>query len=58
MNMRLSTEVYDEARRALHDWLSIIVQKVYMYTLHARRRTVSKNDVIYGLKSYGITLYD
>ena len=56
--MRLSTEVYDEARRALHDWLSIIVQKVYMYTLHARRRTVSKNDVIYGLKSYGITLYD
>lgn len=56
--MRLHNESYEEAKNALYAWLDNVIKKTYVYTLHARRRTVSKNDVIYGLKSCGITFYE
>ena len=56
--MRINNQAYDEAKLALYEWLDMVIKKTYVYTLHARRRTVSKNDVIYGLKSCGITLYN
>ena len=56
--IRIHNQTYDEAKKALYEWLDMVIKKTYVYTLHARRRTISKNDVIYGLKSCGVTLYD
>jgi len=54
---RISAPALDEAKLCLVAFLKRIVAKSYYYCLHARRNTISVNDIVYGLKTEGITYY-
>lgn len=54
---RMSGLVYEETRSVLKEFITDIVRDAITYTEHARRRTVTANDVIYALRRRGRTLY-
>jgi histone H4 len=51
--MRMSTLVYNETRAVLKVFVQHLVQDAVVYTEHARRKTVTKMDVLYALKRQG-----
>jgi len=54
---RISLSSYDAVRDALKDFLKDVIHRTIIYTDHSHRKTVTPQDVIYGLKSKGITFY-
>ena len=54
---RMSEGIYTEAPLALRAWLSAIVKDAVVYADHARRFTLTVNDIILALKRNGSTLY-
>ncbi len=54
---RMSEGIYTEAPLALRAWLKTIVRDAVVYADHARRFTLTVNDVILALKRNGSTLY-
>ena len=54
---RISGLVYEETRQVLREFLKDIISNAYIYTDHAKRRTVTALDVVYALKRQGRTLY-
>ena len=54
---RLSGLVYEETRSVLKEFLVNVIKDAITYTEHARRRTVTANDVVYALRRRGRTLY-
>jgi histone H4 len=41
----------------LKDFMTNVIRDAITYTEHARRRTVTANDVVYALRRRGRTLY-
>jgi histone H4 len=54
---RISTFIYDDTRAVLKQFLENNLRKSIYYTEHAKRKTVSALDVVYGLKRGGVRLY-
>jgi len=54
---RISGLMYEETRGVLNVFLENVMRDTIVYTEHARRKTVSVNDVLYALKRRGSTLY-
>ena len=54
---RLSGLIYEETRGVLKVFLENVIRDAVTYTEHARRKTVTAMDVVYGLKRNGKTLY-
>jgi len=54
---RISSLIYEEVRLVLRQFLEDVVRDTVTYTEHAKRKTVTTMDVIYGLKRHGRTLY-
>lgn len=54
---RISGLMYEETRGVLKVFLENVVRDAVTYTEHARRKTVTANDVCYALKRQGRTLY-
>jgi histone H4 len=54
---RISGLIYEETRACLKVWLMSVIKDSIEYTEHARRKTVTAMDIIYGLKRQGYTLY-
>jgi histone H4 len=54
---RITATMYWQARGFLMLFLEDVIRRACHYQDHARRRLLTKMDVIYALKSKGITLY-
>lgn len=54
---RISGLMYDETRGVLKVFLENVIRDAVVYTDHARRKTVSVNDVLCALKRRGSALY-
>lgn len=54
---RINKGIYEETRGVLKMFLEHVLRDAVTYTEHARRKTVTPNDVIYALKRQGKTLY-
>lgn len=54
---RVSGLVYDEARGVLRTFLEETISDAVTYSDHARRKTVTAQDVLYALKRRGRQLY-
>ena len=54
---RISGLVYEEARKSLKAFLADLLRDTLVYTVHAKRKTVTVMDVVYALKRQGRTLY-
>ena len=54
---RISPSSLVEAREALYSFLKRTIKDAFFYCQHARRVTVSTNDIMYSLKKQGITMY-
>ena len=50
---RISQTIYEEIRGVLKLFLENVVRDAVTYTAHARRKTVTVNDVVYALKRQG-----
>jgi len=54
---RINGQVYEVVRNKLKLKLEDIIRDSVTYTEHARRKTVSAQDVVYALKRNNMTLY-
>lgn len=54
---RIGTEIYQETRVVLKDFLTELIRDTLVYTEHARRKTVTALDVAYALKHQGRPIY-
>lgn len=54
---RISGQVYEETRGITKEFLENMIRDSITYTEHARRKTVTVEDVVYALKRQGKTLY-
>jgi len=54
---RVSSLVYEDVRAELKQFLKRVLHKTILYTKHARRTTVTVQDVVYALKREGRVLY-
>lgn len=54
---RISGLMYEETRGVLNVFLENVIRDTIVYTEHARRKTVSVQDVLYALKRRGSPLY-
>lgn len=54
---RISAGIYDEAPTALKQWLTNIVKDACILAEHAKRFTITTNDILMALKRNGHTLY-
>lgn len=54
---RISEGIYQEAPQALRTWLQKMIHDATVYADHARRFTITTNDVLLALKKNGVTLY-
>lgn len=54
---RISVSVYGEVRNSLISFIEKVVKDSVVFTEHAKRKTVTLNDVIYSLKRHGKTIY-
>ena len=54
---RIAGTIYVETRGVLKVFLSKIIEKAVVLTIHSRRRTVSAMDVVHALKYEGRTIY-
>lgn len=51
---RINAGVYEEARPALRQWLGRVIEAATVFAQHARRMTVTLNDVLLALKRQGM----
>lgn len=54
---RISEGIYQEAPQALRAWLRTMVHDATVYADHAKRFTITTNDILLALKKNGVTLY-
>lgn len=54
---RMNTNIYDDMKGALKDFLHNVIKDSVTYAEHSRRKTVKSIDVMYALKHSGKTLY-
>jgi histone H4 len=54
---RINGLIYDEVRGNLTVFLTAILKSAVIYAEHARRRTITAQDVVMALKRHGRTLY-
>ena len=54
---QMSGLVYEETRSVLKTFLEKVIRDAIIYTEHARRKTMTQNDVVYALKQQGMTIY-
>ena len=54
---RISGLVYEETRGLLKVFLESVIRDATTYCIHARRKTLTAQDVVYALKRQGRTLY-
>jgi histone H4 len=54
---RISTLIYDEVRNKTKSFLENVVRDAVTYTEHARRKTITVEDVLHSLKRRSMTLY-
>ncbi len=54
---RISAKMYEEVRGVVKSYLENVVQDSLAYTEHAKRKTVTAQDVIYAFHRQGIKLY-
>lgn len=54
---RISQGIYEEAPEALKRWLRTMVHDATVYADHAKRFTITTNDILLALKKNGVTLY-
>jgi histone H4 len=54
---RISGLIYEETRGILKVFLEKVIRDTVTYTEHARRKTVTTMDVIYGLRRNKISLF-
>jgi histone H4 len=54
---RISKGIYEETRKVLKLFLDSVIRDAVTYTEHARRKTVTAQDVVLALKRQGRTLY-
>ena len=54
---RISGLIYEETRGVLKHFLENLISDIVCYTEHAKRKTVTVNDVVYALKRSGQVLY-
>lgn len=54
---RISGTLYEETRSHLKTFLESVIRDSTVYTEHAKRKTVTVNDVVYGLKNNKMKLY-
>lgn len=54
---RISGFIYDETRNVLRQFLMNLIQDAVVYTVHANRKTVCAQDIVYALKRQGKTIY-
>src|SRR5215213_9749796 len=54
---RISKGIYDETKGHLKVFLEHVLRDAITYTEHARRKTVTVEDVLYSLKRQNKTLY-
>ena len=54
---RISGLIYEETRGVLKVFMENVIRDAVTYTEHAKRKTVSVQDVVYALKRNGQTLY-
>jgi histone H4 len=54
---RMSGMIYEEIRCVTKMFLESVLRDAITYTEHAKRKTVTSNDVVYALKRQGRTLY-
>ena len=54
---RISGLVYEETRQVLKIFLETVIRDAITYTEHAKRKTVTAEDIVYALRRQGRTLY-
>ena len=54
---RISARIYEEVRGVAKSYLENVVQDSLAYTEHAKRKTITAQDVIYAFNRQGIKLY-
>lgn len=54
---RIGCSMYAYSRTVLKDFLKLVIRDAIKFTEHARRKTVSANDIVYALKRHGCVLY-
>ena len=54
---RIGCSMYAYSRTVLKDFLKLVIMDAIMFTEHARRKTMSANDIVYALKRNGCVLY-
>jgi histone H3/H4 len=53
----ISGFIYKETRNVLRQFLMNLIQDAVVYTVHANRKTVCAQDIVYALKRQGKTIY-
>ena len=53
----MGTEVYPVSRTTLREFLAGVIRDAVIYTVYAKRKTVSAMDIVYALKKRGRTIY-
>jgi histone H3/H4 len=53
----LSSLVYDECRKHMEDFVTLLVRKAVIYAEYNRRRTVKQDDVLSVLESHNLRMY-
>lgn len=54
---RISGGVYEEITDFVDYYLTLVVKNSAVFAEHARRKTITTIDVVYGLKKLGRTIY-
>ena len=54
---RISGLIYEETRGVLKKFLENLISDAVVYTVHANRKTVTSQDIVYALKRQGKTIY-
>lgn len=54
---RIAGDLYEHNRQWLRQWLTRVIGNAVTYAEHARRVTVTKDDLILALRRTGITFY-
>ena len=55
--VRIGSSVYDTTRQILKDFLEDIIRTAILFKEHARRRTITVQDVVHAAKRKGRPLY-
>ena len=55
--IRMNGHIYEEARGCFKIFLENVIRDALVYSLHARRKTITALDVVHALKRQGRTLY-